>query len=366
MQPERATGVEQAKYLVILSAALALAIDGWPNASTAQTIPTPTPAGQARYVIGKPYQFDGVWYRPAVDYGYDETGVASVYPSSRAGLVTTSGEPYDENAIAAAHKTLPLPSVASVTNLDNGKSIELRINDRGPFVNDRIIELTPAAARLLGISDQATARVRVQIVAAKSKALAAALGGGPGAGIVSPALTPAATVTSLPLRSGPAVQPLKPVVPPAPAAPPLVSASVTPAQMPVASLIPVQTPTNSAPVNRARDAPQAPPSPTNPPRTQAAAIAENFRIQLAALRSEADAYKTWDRILANHNDILRLLRVHIVRADLGSQGIYYRVEAGPFDDKTSAKAICDKLKSVGQQCLVKPWPGDRRSFAPNS
>jgi len=64
--------------------------------------------------------------------------------------------------------------------------------------------------------------------------------------------------------------------------------------------------------------------------------------------------------MANHNHILRPLRVHIVRADLGSQGIYYRVEAGPFDDKASAKAVCDKLKSVGQQCLVKPWPGDRR------
>jgi hypothetical protein len=81
---------------------------------------------------------------------------------------------------------------------------------------------------------------------------------------------------------------------------------------------------------------------------------------LAALRSEAYAYKTWNRILANHNDILRLLRVDIVRADLGSQGIYYRVEAGPFDDKASAKAVCDKLKSVGQQCLVRPWPADRR------
>jgi cell division septation protein DedD len=150
------------------------------------------------------------------------------------------------------------------------------------------------------------------------------------------------------------------VVPPAPAAPPLVSASVTTPQMPVASLIPAQTSTNSAPVNRAPDAPRTPPPPTTPPMTQTAAIADNFRIQLAALRSEADAYKTWGRILANHNDVLRLVRVHIVRADLGSQGIYYRVEAGPFDDKASAKVVCDKLKSVGQQCLVKPWRSDRR------
>jgi sporulation related protein len=88
--------------------------------------------------------------------------------------------------------------------------------------------------------------------------------------------------------------------------------------------------------------------------TQTASIADNFHIQLAALRSEADAKRSWDQILAKHNDVLGPLTVHIVRADLGSQGIYYRLQAGPFADKASAKAACDKLKSAGQQCLVKP------------
>ena len=136
--------MERANHLAILSAAVALAIGGGSNLSTAQTKPAPALTGQTHYFIGKPYQFDGVWYRPAVDYGYDETGVAAIYPPGRAGLGTTSGEPYDENAIAAAHKTLPLPSVARVTNLDNGKSIELSINDRGPFVDNQIIEPRPA------------------------------------------------------------------------------------------------------------------------------------------------------------------------------------------------------------------------------
>ncbi len=90
------------------------------------------------------------------------------------------------------------------------------------------------------------------------------------------------------------------------------------------------------------------------PATQTASIADNFHIQLAALRSEADAKRSWDQILAKHNDVLGPLTVHIVRADLGSQGIYYRLQAGPFADKASAKAACDKLKSAGQQCLVKP------------
>src|SRR6266404_3051433 len=88
--------------------------------------------------------------------------------------------------------------------------------------------------------------------------------------------------------------------------------------------------------------------------TQTGAVADNFHIQLAALKSEAEANKAWTRILAKHNDVLSALTVHIVRADLGSQGIYYRVQAGPFADKASAKAACDKLKSGGQQCLIKP------------
>jgi peptidoglycan lytic transglycosylase len=212
--------VEGAKRLAIAVFALALACG--PDLSTAQTKPAPAPTGQTRYVIGKPYQFDGIWYRPAVDYGYDQTGVASIYPTRQAGLGTTSGEVYDQTAITAAHKTLPLPSLVRVTNLESGKSIALRVNDRGPFVDSLLIELSPAAAELLGISNQATARVRVQIMAAESAALATSLGGGAVAGnggSVTPAPAPVVKVTSLPLLTGPAVQPLKPVAAPPPPAP---------------------------------------------------------------------------------------------------------------------------------------------------
>ena len=93
---------------------------------------------------------------------------------------------------------------------------------------------------------------------------------------------------------------------------------------------------------------------TAAPATQTAAVSDNFRIQLAALKSQAEAQKSWDRILAKHTDVLGSLTLHIVRADLGAQGIYYRVQAGPFADKVSAKTVCDQLKSAGQQCLVKP------------
>src|SRR6266404_4586041 len=247
MQQERRADVGGARRLAIAGAVFALAMAGGFNISTAQTKLAPSPTGQTRYVIGKPYQFDGVWYRPAVDDGYDQTGVASIYPARWAGLATTSGEVYDQNAITAAHKTLPLPSMARVTNLENGRSIVLRINDRGPFVDTQIIELSPAAAELLGIPSQATARVRVQIMAAESAALAASLGGdavGRSGGTVPPAPAPVVKVTSLPMLTGPAVQALKPVLvttPPTPTPTPI-AAPTPPLIAPVAALPPTQAP----------------------------------------------------------------------------------------------------------------------------
>jgi rare lipoprotein A len=243
MQQERRADVGGARRLAIAGAVFALAMAGGLNISTAQTKLAPSPTGQTRYVIGKPYQFDGVWYRPAVDDGYDQTGVASIYPARWAGLATTSGEAYDQNAITAAHKTLPLPSMARVTNLENGRSIVLRINDRGPFVDTQIIELSPAAAELLGIPNQATARVRVQIMAAESAALAASLGGdavGRSGGTVPPAPAPVVKVTSLPMLTGPAVQALKPVLIPTPPTP--IAAPTPPLVAPVAALPPTQAP----------------------------------------------------------------------------------------------------------------------------
>ncbi len=127
------------------------------------------------YKIGKPYKIDGIWYYPKEDYRYDETGIASWYGSKFHGRKTANGEIYDMNAVTAAHKTLPMPSYARVTNLENGRSLVLRINDRGPFARSRIIDLSRRSAQLLGFQRQGTAKVRVQILASKSRALKANL-----------------------------------------------------------------------------------------------------------------------------------------------------------------------------------------------
>src|SRR5690349_12270675 len=101
------------------------------------------------YKLGKPYQIEGAWYYPKVDYDYSETGIASWYGPDFHGKSTANGEIFDQNALTAAHKTLPMPTIVRVTNLENGRSIEVRINDRGPFKNNRVIDLTRRGAQLL-------------------------------------------------------------------------------------------------------------------------------------------------------------------------------------------------------------------------
>jgi rare lipoprotein A len=138
------------------------------------------------YKVGKPYQVDGIWYYPSEDYDYDETGIASWYGPNFHGKLTANGEIYDQNDVTAAHKTLPMPSFVRVTNLDNGRSIVVRINDRGPFVNGRIIDLSRQSAQLLGVIQNGTAKVRVQIMPEESRAIAAALQGQGAGGNGSP------------------------------------------------------------------------------------------------------------------------------------------------------------------------------------
>ena len=135
-------------------------------------------AGEAKpsrgvYKVGAPYRIDGTWYYPAVDYAYAETGIASWYGADFHGLPTANGETYDLNRVTAAHRTLPLPSMVQVTNLENGRTIAVRLNDRGPFKRGRIIDLSRRAAQLLGFERKGTAKVRVEILADESRRLAA-------------------------------------------------------------------------------------------------------------------------------------------------------------------------------------------------
>lgn len=135
------------------------------SAACATTTPAPMPQAAAQpYKVGKPYQVRGVWYTPKEDPGYDETGLGSWYGEQFHNRHTANGEVFDMNRLSAAHKTLPLPCLVEVTNLDNGRKLVIRINDRGPFVEGRIIDLSRAAARDLGYEGKGVARVRVRYV----------------------------------------------------------------------------------------------------------------------------------------------------------------------------------------------------------
>ena len=127
------------------------------------------------YKVGNPYKVMGRWYYPKEDYNYKEEGMASWYGEDFNGKKTANGERYNMNTLTAAHRTLPLPSIVKVTNLQNGRSIVVRVNDRGPYVKERIIDLSKRGATLLGYMGQGTTRVRVEIMAKESKQLKEAM-----------------------------------------------------------------------------------------------------------------------------------------------------------------------------------------------
>jgi rare lipoprotein A len=135
---------------------------------------------QPHYKVGSPYVINGVTYYPREDFAYRRTGIASYYGGERRGVdfhgrATANGEVYDMYGLTAAHPTLPLPSVISVTNLENGRSLVLRVNDRGPFADGRLIDVSRKAARELGFEEKGTARVRVEVLPDETRALKEAM-----------------------------------------------------------------------------------------------------------------------------------------------------------------------------------------------
>ena len=120
--------------------------------------------GGGRAQVGKPYKVRGRWYVPKEEPGYDKSGQASWYGPNFHGRLTANGEVYDQYALSGAHPTFPLPSYARVTNLKNGQSVVVRVNDRGPYHAGRVIDLSAKAAKLLDYQHKGIARVRVQYI----------------------------------------------------------------------------------------------------------------------------------------------------------------------------------------------------------
>ena len=190
----------------------------------------PLPKGGGRYVVGEPYEVAGLWFYPQEEPDYDKTGTASWYGPQFHRRMTSNGEWFDMEYLSAAHPTLPLPSYAKVTNLENGREIVVRVNDRGPFVDSRIIDLSKKTADALGFRNRGTAAVRVQYIGPAplddrgshlaamneellrgtplNRMIAAANGARPGPGL--------AVASVAPLEQTMVGEPLQPTTPPEP------------------------------------------------------------------------------------------------------------------------------------------------------
>ncbi|MBO7560084.1 MAG: septal ring lytic transglycosylase RlpA family protein [Alphaproteobacteria bacterium] len=118
-------------------------------------------AAAPRYYIGNAYKVEDTQYIPVEDFTYNQVGMAGIIPAELNGTKTSNGETYNMNQMLATSKTLPLPTIAKVTNLENGESVVVRINNRGPFVNTRVVDLSAAAAEKIGITNQAKVQIQV-------------------------------------------------------------------------------------------------------------------------------------------------------------------------------------------------------------
>jgi rare lipoprotein A len=267
-----------------------------------------------RYKVGNPYQIYGVWYYPKVDYNYVETGIASWYGPKFNGKRTANGEIFDQNLITAAHRTLPLPSLVRVTNLDNGRSIKVKVNDRGPFAHSRIIDMSRKGAQLLGFQRRGTAKVRVEILAEESRQFA--LEGARGV-----QLAQATNGNDVPPKDRPPVT----------AAP---RGTVT--QAPLNSPAPKPAPNTTAPKATDQQVVQRPPT------------EEVIRVPVEKTNMyiQAGAFSDFDNANRLRARLAVLGPTRVSQLQLGNQ-TYFRVRVGPVRSLKAADAMLERVIRAG-------------------
>ncbi|TAL02634.1 MAG: septal ring lytic transglycosylase RlpA family protein [Rhodospirillaceae bacterium] len=289
---------------------------------------TPSSADQSvggRYKVGNPYQVDGVWYYPSENYAYREEGTASWYGDDFNGKRTANGERFDMNAVSAAHPTLPMPSMVKVTNLDNGRELKVRVNDRGPYKSRRIIDLSRRAAQLLGFDLIGTARVRVEIDAEeslmmKNQALRADPGELPK---VAAAPHPVVVATSL-------APPVMTDANPQPA--PGLKAKPQPEKQ--VAMLPLEKPVKGdkgtpMPVNGHGTIPALPPVAAGP----------GVYIQAGAFSDVANAHRL-------EHELAEFGNAFVLPVTVNNRQLF-RVRLGPLGDDTSAQDMLGRVKAYG-------------------
>jgi rare lipoprotein A len=273
------------------------------------------------YKIGNPYQVAGLWYYPAEDFGYKEVGIASWYGPGFNGKRTANGEVYDMNALTAAHKTLPIPSIVHVTNLENGRTLKLRINDRGPFVEGRIIDLSLRAAELLDVQKKGTARVRVELVPEDSLTLKNLALDAKG----QPPVTEMPSVTAAP-RALVVAETLTPPVP----TPPVGAVTSVPSP-------PTGTITSSA---------LPPPPMSGGSLSPAVAAPAPGSLSGPGLYVQAGAFTDINNARRLEAQLSGMGKTVVAMADIGGR-VFHRVRIGPVLDQATAEQLLSEMLNQG-------------------
>jgi rare lipoprotein A len=275
------------------------------------------PASAPRYVVGAPYPLGGEWHYPREDFALVETGLAVVAPDARPGRVTANGERHDPGRPSAAHRTLQLPAALRVTNLENGRALLLRVNDRGPAHPGRVVELSRRAAELLGIPPGGTARVRIAVAPEESRALAAALRAAGGA---DPADDPAPILVAAAPRATVATEAL----PPLPGARAAATDAARPAAMPAQAAAPLHS---------------TPSPPTFPERVEQEAPAPGRLLVEAGTFSRHDAAA---------RQTLRLTGLGARLAPVGEgRQQQFRIRIGPLATVAEADRVLERVRASG-------------------
>jgi len=291
-------------------------------------------ASRGMYKVGAPYTIDGVIYTPMEEFQHVETGVASWYGPGFHGKSTANGETYDQTDHTAAHRTLQMPSVVRVTNLDNGRSTVVRVNDRGPYARGRVLDVSRAAAEELDMTHSGTARVRLEQLSMESQALKdIALSGG-GAGEQRAALD-----KFIAGRRGP-----PPVAATAQAtSPPPPTPSVTVAASPPPPVLPNPRSPAVTPVvafgSAGQGSGQQPPTVATIASAAAAHPAGGFYVQTGAFSTMGNAEKQRGLVSSYGPS-------EISPASAGGREVY-RVRLGPYTTSDAAGIVADRLKRSG-------------------
>jgi rare lipoprotein A len=290
---------------------------GQPETVSSSSAALPTGVQDYPVKIGEPYKIGETGYTPEDSALYDDVGFAGSYGKELGGKATANGEVFASAAVTAAHKTLPMPSYAEVTALDTGRTILVRINDRGPFANERIIDLSEGAARQLGLSEQGVAGVRVRRVNPPEQDRAALRAGLPAAVRMD---TPESLLKVLRDKLS-----RLPKAAPNTAPPPPIAAQVLKAADQKKAATAKAADTNKKTATGALAA--------KPGKAMAAAPAGAYIVQIAAFGSRANADK-----LAKQLD---------AKVAATADGRLHRVRFGPFASESEAKAALERVKKHG-------------------